>query len=1035
MNRRVSLSLVLLSFTLAHCECDTPLQELPEPHIELSDEDGNKHTEADPWLRLDFGDVDTGTDATRTLTVANSSDGVLTIDAVCLVVAATAEEAIEAERPCLSATTAPFTYDNIVGTELREGESQDVALTFRPVEGGPQTLFFRVASNDEDAPWAAVELTGRGTAGRLCTDVNALDFGDVYVGETKTLQVTLTNCGVRPLEVDSFLMVNNPDDVFDVRIDGNPVSLPIGPLQENEQVVLDVTFAPQQVRIYRDSLAGLAQATSAEPYYGEYTFVFEGTAVALPTCRLNVVPQTVQFGAVASNGTEDRDIIVQSVGACACQVTDIVGPTPGDAGFELLNPPALPFWVSGTQGCEFDDPGSAGAPTSVTIPVRYTAPDRAQPQVDNANIEFTTTDPEEPTTTVLLEANGGGTPYCQLEVTPEGAQGFDIIQAGNRHGLVSFGRVTIYGTKRSPIALTNIGNDDCTINDIVWDWAPNTATNEFSLEYEDGTPVPVGSVSPITIGAGMTQVFNAVFAPTHVVESDGGIFPDFSFGSYSGQIQEGAFSGTIDGYCNFDTEACNGVKFVTSDTLTTINGDLHGPGEFSIGFSATPVEPAIDVIPGELTFGLVTLGCGSPEERVNVYNTGSGDLVIDEPYISPDNTPADFVVTAVQNPTGTWPYTIPPGGSMGIFVRFYANQVGPVSGELVIPTLEGGQAAPPVTVPLSGEGTLETEATDIFTQFNDPKTDVLWVVDDSGSMGPFIDQMATNFSAFFTASNVNASDYHIAVTTTLTTDGNCIDPFGTQTCPVHDMCGHYTSCSGNDRYLTPASSNPDAQFQCNVDVDNSGNVNPSRPSSDSAEGALQAARNFLEAPKIDDPAINGGFLRDDAKLHVIMVSDEVDQSEGPVNLYIDFFKNIKGFRNDSLIAVSAIAVPASGCTMTDGTSLAGDSRYETVVDELNGRFQPICDADWTTMMQNLGLDSLGLQVEFYLTRAADAATLDVCVRLLGPSDPTCTPIAQTADGDANGYWYDPASNSIVFNPNDVPPRGAQIEVNYEAYCY
>ena len=121
--------------------------------------------------------------------------------------------------------------------------------------------------------------------------------------------------------------------------------------------------------------------------------------------------------------------------------------------------------------------------------------------------------------------------------------------------------------------------------------------------------------------------------------------------------------------------------------------------------------------------------------------------------------------------------------------------------------------------------------------------------------------------------------------------------------------------------------------------------------------------------------------------------------------------------------------------MSDGTALSGDARYETVVDELNGRFQDICEPDWTTMMQNLGLDSLGLQIEFFLTRAADAATLTVCVREMGAADPTCTPVSQAAEGDASGYFYDPASNSIVFNPGSVPVRGAQIEVYYETYCY
>lgn len=343
-----------------------------------------------------------------------------------------------------------------------------------------------------------------------------------------------------------------------------------------------------------------------------------------------------------------------------------------------------------------------------------------------------------------------------------------------------------------------------------------------------------------------------------------------------------------------------------------------------------------------------------------------------------------------------------------------------------------------MAVPLRGEGTLETEQTDIFDQFTDPKVDVLWVVDDSGSMQPFQTALAQNFPTFFTESDVSDADYHIAVTTTLAIDPNCIDLSGANNCADDPMSGHYTSCSGNDRYLTNTSSNQEAQFNCNVQVSSSSNVNPNRATSDNAEAGLQAARNFLQPPHRDDPTANAGFLRDDAKLHVIIVSDEPDQSEGPIDLYVDFFRNLKGFRNDSLVAVSAIAAPAGGCNGTDpsGTAVtaAGDARYPDVVAELNGRFQSICDPDWSTMMSNLGLASLGLKVEFFLSRAADAATLSVCVRSGSPTA-TCAPVSQTSDGAADGYFYDPGANSIVFNPGSVPPRGSRVEVHYETYCY
>lgn len=1017
---------LLSAFLLTNCQCDETLEAIPEPEIVLENADGETHKEADPWLILPFGDVDSGSNSTQTLTIRNDGTGALTIDNVCLVNTADYEEAIST-APCLQMSSTDYVFASIAGTEIKGSEEIELDIIFSPSVGGASNLFLRVDSTDTKEPVVAVQLTARGTSGRLCADSSTLDFEDVFVGESKTMSLTLTNCGVRPVTIDTYALTDNPDDVFSVQINGAEPAAPYTDLAENESIVLDVTFTPAQVRAYRDSLAGLATLTTAAPYEGQYLLVFVGDGKAPPECRVNVVPQTLQFGAVAGTETATQNLIIQSVGECACQVTEITDPDPSTANFSIPDMPTLPYVLRGTSGCEGDPEGSADADNILTVAVNYTAPDRQNPAIDNATMTVTASDDENPRV-INLEANGGGTPFCQFELSPQDT-GIGIGPGtSERDGVVNFGRVTVYWTKRLPIEFKNVGNTACEINGFSYD--DNTLDNEFSLELLDGTVLTPGGFSTISVEPGDTQTFMAVFSPTRTVSSDLGelsIFCDFlGFNDISDIFEFGGYSSSQEA-CSICDMSCNGLTFSTTDTMTTT---FSGSGQFSVGFEATPVEPAIDVIPGELDFGVVTLGCGSLELRVNIYNTGAGELVLDEPYISPDNSPPDFVITSVQNPTGTWPYTIDPGASMGIYLRYYANDVGIATGQLVLPTVEGGQEGPPVTVPLMGEGTLETEHTDYFDQQTDPTVDVLFVIDDSASMDPFQTEIANNFDAFFTTSNIDDSNYHIAVTTTLTTGEPCINPTGVQSCPAHEMCGHYTSCSGNDRFLSNTSTDPEGQFSCNVRVSNSGNVNPSRPGSDSAEGALQAARAFLSPPNIDDPAINGDFLREEAKLHVIMVSDEPDQSEGPIDLYVDFFKNIKGFRNESLIAVSAIAVPDQGCG-----DLSGNGRYEDVVAEMNGRFQEICDSDYTTMMANLGLDSIGLQVEYFLTRAANPDTLEVCVRSGGPTDSNCVSIPQTSDGASDGYFYDSSANTIVFNPGSIPQRGSRIEVHYEMYCF
>ena len=92
----------------------------------------------------------------------------------------------------------------------------------------------------------------------------------------------------------------------------------------------------------------------------------------------------------------------------------------------------------------------------------------------------------------------------------------------------------------------------------------------------------------------------------------------------------------------------------------------------------------------------------------------------------------------------------------------------------------------------------------------------------------------------------------------------------------------------------------------------------------------------------------------DAKLYVILVTDEEDQSDGTAQLYVDFFRNLKGVGNPDLLNISAIAgPPPNGCDTAEGNQVDYDA-----VDAVGGQFRSICSADWSNMVGSLGLDVL-----------------------------------------------------------------------------
>ena len=240
-----------------------------------------------------------------------------------------------------------------------------------------------------------------------------------------------------------------------------------------------------------------------------------------------------------------------------------------------------------------------------------------------------------------------------------------------------------------------------------------------------------------------------------------------------------------------------------------------------------------------------------------------------------------------------------------------------------------------------------------------------------------------------------------------------------------DWRGKLYACDGNPLWVSddqPVATQT-SQFNCNVRVTNSG-----RPSSDSKESPLQSARLALDYPNIDD--FNAGFYREDAKLYVILVTDEEDQSDGTAQLYVDFFRNLKGVGNPDLLNISAIAgPPPNGCDTAEGNQVDYDA-----VDAVGGQFRSICSADWSNMVGSLGLDVFNARRQFPLSRPATAGTITVEVC---DDDGNGNPInCQSVPYDGtNGWTFDATTNSIVFNGNEVPGPSQHISVTYDTICF
>ncbi len=303
------------------------------------------------------------------------------------------------------------------------------------------------------------------------------------------------------------------------------------------------------------------------------------------------------------------------------------------------------------------------------------------------------------------------------------------------------------------------------------------------------------------------------------------------------------------------------------------------------------------------------------------------------------------------------------------------------------------------------------------------KIDILWVIDNSGSMDTSQQAVAANFSRFIEKFQANGFDFQIAVTTTEAYK----DVFSPTLLKSRYSMGSYTDGLGATvtapAILTPTTPDLEKAFKANIlrGINGSGD-----------ERAFQSLKASLA--NTDNQAL--GFPRADAHLSVIIVSDEDDFSwDGTGSLdnmysdsrlhtaqsYVDFLDGLTGSTTGNRHhSVNTIAIFDETCR----TGLGGGvrkiaDRYRALTELTGGILGSLCD-DFGTTLASISSRTIELSTRFYLDRVPAAGTLRVYVNGVEvPADST------------NGYSYDATNNSISFYGTAVPAAGAQISVTYD----
>ena len=301
---------------------------------------------------------------------------------------------------------------------------------------------------------------------------------------------------------------------------------------------------------------------------------------------------------------------------------------------------------------------------------------------------------------------------------------------------------------------------------------------------------------------------------------------------------------------------------------------------------------------------------------------------------------------------------------------------------------------------------IEWDTVDVFFQNPMEKVDILLVIDNSSSMEPHQEELGQHFQAFLTYFVEADVNYHIAAVTT--------DSFAED---AGEIRGPIINASTED------AAEVFAEIVA-VGIDGS-----------SREMGLEAARLALTEPTLS--GANAGFLRDEAALSLIFVSDEEDSSWDPVADYINAYRQVKGQRDREMFNASAMtAVDLDACAEAEITIATPGSRYVDVAQQTGGVSGDLCAVDFESVVVDLSLNSSRLWDVFWLSTNPDAGQLELSMNdEVLPCDVGWWSYERRADETGE------ERPAIVFDRDHIPPSGSHIVVRYyqgggdpEAFC-
>jgi hypothetical protein len=612
---------------------------------------------------VSFGSVAVGSTATQSLSVTNTGLGTVTIASAAL-------------------TGAGITVvgGNPAGT-IGVGQSSTIQLQFAPTSAGAINGSLTILSDASNSP-LAISITGTGTQAGLTIAPSALTFGNVIVGQSGTQSVKLTNSGNSSVTINLATVAGTGFGITGLSL---PTTLTGGQsISFNAQFTPTAVSAASGTITFTDNAPGSPQVVS-----------MVGTGVATNS-SLVANPGSLAFGNVSVGSSSPQTITLTNTGNTSATISAISASGTGFSATGLTVPLILAANQSTTFTAQFA-PTTVGA-ASGTITVTSTATDpTVSIALSGSGVQGNLT--ASPTSinfgSLLVGASGSvsvtlknaGTASVTISQGSASGTGFSITglaapqtltagqstsftakfsptTAGSATGSISI----VSNAPGSPLAIDLSGSGTAsqpqltinpasvafgsasvgsTVSQTVTLSNPGTAALTVTQAVPSGTGFSMSGASmPMTINAGSSASFSAVFAPTAT----------------------GAVSGSISVVSN-------------------------APGSpAAIALTGTGIQGQVGATPSSANFGSVAVG-SSGSQTITLTNSGTASVAISQ--VSTSGT--GFSMTGLAAPM-----TLAAGQSTSFTAKFSPTAAGSATGSISIVSNATGS---PLVIALSGSGT------------------------------------------------------------------------------------------------------------------------------------------------------------------------------------------------------------------------------------------------------------------------------------------------------------------------------------------